>query len=80
MSLISKIFGDKKIIRQLDIVKRGIKKIDQSLPFFLKHTFDFATQRRICEDFSSAAYVQLLMKGIHRHLIRRELYVDPPRV
>ena len=80
MSLISKISGDKEIIRQLGIVKRGIKKIDQSLSFFLKHTFDFATHRRIGEDFSSAAYVQLLMKGIHRHLIRRELYVDLPRV
>jgi fatty acyl-CoA reductase len=75
-----KITGNKKLSRQLDIIKRGIEKIDESITFFAEHTFDFATDRRISEGYSSTAYVQLLMEGVHRHLIRRELYVDLPKV
>jgi fatty acyl-CoA reductase len=76
MSGVFKISGNRKMSRQLGIIKKGIKMVDRSFPFFFEHVFDFARAGRMSDEFSSTAYVQLLMEGVHRHLICRELYVD----
>lgn len=67
---------NKAMSKQMTIIKRGIEKVDATFPYFCLHTFDFATERRIDEGFASTEYIQVMIQGVHRHLLRRELYVE----
>ncbi|THY91214.1 hypothetical protein D6C92_06385 [Aureobasidium pullulans] len=67
---------NKAMSKQMTIIKRGIEKVDATFPYFCLHTFDFATERRIDGGFASIEYIQVMIQGVHRHLLRRELYVE----
>lgn len=55
-------------------LQHSVTKCNKVFPYFLSNTFDFVNSQTFPEDFQIEPYLWATAKGIHRHLIKRDLW------
>ena len=69
--------------RRIEKADRQVRYLNSAFAYFTHRTFDFRRARAVARGFDPVAYLDVVLRGMHRHLVRRDptqeslLHADP---